>query len=53
MKKLTHLKHSNAPEKKSADSSDESVAEWIAMYWSVSKRFRNNIKGHLKSVQQN
>jgi len=43
MEKLIRQKDSSSKEKKSYISSDKRIAEWIAMYWSVSKRFTRNL----------
>ena len=43
MKNLLQSQSINDHEKRPNISSDESIAEWIALYWKVSKKFRNNL----------
>ena len=52
MKKLIHSHSLNDPKNNLTASSDESIADWIALYWSISKRFRKDLDKPLASSKK-
>ena len=53
MQNLIHLKQPNTLAKDSQSTSEETIADWIAMYWSITKRFRDQLDKNLSSARPN
>ncbi len=51
MNNLSYTKNATTSNANPNILSEENLAEWIAMYWGMSKRFRNKLDGELKRIK--